>query len=105
MRVAAAGVLRPVDRTCRPDPIEAEFTLATPQKGRLTIRRAATDSAFGHVDARGDFTAAGELSSYVGRINGRLITLGYRDGRRPACEQSYTGSLNLERPGTNHPSC
>lgn len=103
--VAAAGVLRPADRACRPNPIEAEFTLATPQRGRLTIHRSGTDTAFGRVDARGHFTAAGELSSYVGRINGRLVVLGYRDGRRPACEQSYTGSLNLERAGRAAPLC
>lgn len=103
--VAAAGVLQPADVNCRPDPSEAEFALSTPRRDRLVIRGPGTAEASGRVDSLGHFTAVGEAASYVGRIRGNVVVLGYRDARRPACEQSYIGRLDLERPGRAAPAC
>ncbi len=105
-QIAALGVLSPADVACRPQPIEEQFVLATPRRGVLTIRRSGTgETASGRVDALGHFGAAGETSSYVGRIRGKEAILGYRDGRLPACEQSFVGRLELGRAGRAVPSC
>lgn len=104
--VAGAAFLEPADVTCRPDSIEDQFTFATPRRGQLAIRRSGTgETASGRVDALGHFTAAGEAASYVGRILGRVVVFGYRDARRAACEQSFVGRVELERPGRSAPAC
>lgn len=105
-QVAALGVLSPADVACRPQPIEDQFVLGTPRRGVLTIRRSQTgETASGRVDALGHFRAAGETSSFVGRIRGKEAIVGYRNGRLPACEQSFVGRLDLPRAGRAAPAC
>lgn len=104
--VAAVGTFEPADVVCRPQPIEERFVLTTPRPGALTIRRPGTGQvASGLIDARGHFSAAGATAAFVGRIQGREALVGFRDGRLPACEQSFIGRFDLESAGRTAPAC